>query len=64
MQLRANRILVRDFCRNDAENLCRIAWEEGVQCFNEDWSKNGTSPQDYYEWIDMFQIRSDSTDVK
>lgn len=63
MRIETNRIVIRDFERKDAENLCRIVRESNILRFMPDWSEVGDSPQSYFGYIDWHQTQRDSIDV-
>ena len=63
MYISTPNIIIRDFEREDAENLCRIVRECDIVRFMPDWSENRTLPEEYYGFIDWLQLQKNSTDV-
>ena len=63
MRIELGDIMIRDFERKDAEPLWKIVREKDIVRFMKDWSENGPSPEDYFDFIDWLQTRTDSTDV-
>lgn len=63
MRIETNNIVIRDFERKDAENLYRIVREKEIYRFMPDWTDNGGSPEEYYNYIDWHQTQKNSTDI-
>ncbi len=63
MRIQTPNIVLRDFERKDAENLCRIVHEADIVRFMPDWSDGFSKPENYYKFIDWMNSKKDSTDV-
>ena len=63
MRIETNNIVIRDFERKDAENLYRIVREKQIYRFMPDWTDNGGSPEEYYNYIDWHQTQKNSIDI-
>ena len=63
MYISTPNVIIRDFEKSDAENLCRIVREDNILRFMPDWSENRTFPEEYYGFIDWMQSQKNSTDV-
>ena len=63
MRIELDDIVIRDFKRTDAESLWKIVREKDIVRFMKDWSENGLTPEDYFEYIDWLQAQKDSVDV-
>lgn len=64
MHIETDELVIRDFQRKDAEALYRIVREKEIVRFMKDWSEHAEKPEDYYEYIDWLQTKSESTDVR
>ena len=63
MNLNTERLLIRDFAREDAEALYRIVREKNILRFMGDWAAH-EGMGDYLDWIDWCQQQRDFKDVR
>jgi len=63
MNLKTERLLIRDFARGDAEDLYRIVREKNILRYMGDWAAH-EDMGDYLDWIDWCQQQRDSLDVR
>lgn len=63
MKIDIDNIVIRDFCRKDAQALYNIVREKEIIRFMRDWSDNSPTPESFYGFIDWLQTKKDSTDI-
>ncbi len=63
MNIKTQRLIIRDLERKDEAQLYKIVWQKNVVRFMKDWSQNSPSPESFHGYIDWHQSQKDSTDV-
>lgn len=63
MHIETDRLIIRDLIHQDAAQLYKIVWQDGVVRFMRDWSENSPSPESFAGYISWHQTQTESTDV-